>query len=79
MKYIILNPENLQILYQTKPKNFKITTYWDNTKFNPYTGRNPIGIPYTFQTKEKALKELTKYPGCILAKYIPILNQIHKL
>jgi hypothetical protein len=78
-KYCILNPKTLEVLCITPPENYRCVAYFAETIFNPFTGRNPIGIVRTYETKEQAGNTLKLYPHCIIAKYNTNTNHISKV
>ena len=78
-KYCLINPTTLQVLCISKPQSYRCVAYFADTIFNPFTGRNPLDIVRTYETKEQAQNTLMCYPNCIVARYNTNTNQISKV
>ena len=79
MNYIIINTKTLQCLCQTKPIDFRCEEYWDDTRFNPYLGRYPMGSAWSTSDLSRAQEKCRIYPNCEVAKYDPCANQIWRM
>lgn len=79
MSYIIINKKSLKCLCQTKPVDFRCYEYWDDTKFNPFLGRYPMGTAWSTENLDRARAKCARYVDCEVAVYNPCMNQITKL
>lgn len=78
MEFIIINTKTLQCLCQTKPIDFRCEEYWGDTRFNPFLGRQPMGIAWSTSDLSRAQDRCRRYPNCEVAAYDPCMNQIRR-
>ena len=79
MNYIVFNTKTRECLCQSIPVDFRCYEYWMDTIYTSYTGRQPIGTPWSTNDIERAKAKCTQHPNCEVAVWDACMNQIRRM